>query len=221
MLLILMGILGQMQSASGQGLPEACYRLAVARPGLQPIPGVSWSAIERLEGEVVALLASQNSSAEIDQRLTEAREQDSLVFDAALARVVVSVRRSGTAIAAKAGDQYWRVHGVARAILAASDLEGDYSRRHLALAAIRQVMAADEQALVMSYACDAAWQLTAFRADPRYAEAWLHTPEYYWPADAKEVILEAQRLLKASAYSSESESLVSGHVPPCIGFQRE
>src|SRR5690606_24954232 len=131
MLLILMGILGQMQSASGQGLPEACYRLAVARPGLQPIPGVSWSAIERLEGEVVALLASQNSSAEIDQRLTEAREQDSLVFDAALARVVVSVRRSGTAIAAKAGDQYWRVHGVARAILAASDLEGDYSRRHL------------------------------------------------------------------------------------------
>jgi hypothetical protein len=135
-------------------------------------------------------------------RLRALWSRDSSALAVALVEASVDPVLYGWAWAATASAYYLDLSGHATPVLRALSEVPDAGRRALGLSMIRRLSAPWHQAVVFRVACDAAWQLTPFVANRKYAERWLRQAPVGWPVDALGVLQEAERLSGGEARSA-------------------
>lgn len=209
------------QTAHPDRLPEACYTLAgqsAAQAGTGP---GAWVEIARLKDALAEIFRGSLTGPDRAMALDRLAALHPDATRAALAEIVVTARDFGIGMSYEAALQYSRLSGEGAPLVLALERSGDASRRVIALSAIRHLPREEDQRQVLSYACDAAWQLLAFKAEPRYAQVWRQTPEEMWPVEARDVIAYAHELLKGSRWEAVAGELVAHYVPPDIGFESQ
>lgn len=218
--LVLLASLGG-RPGHGQALPAACYDGALRWVTIPLALTTPLGTLLDMESAVTEVAGSALVAPEQRDALLRLRNSNANAFDVVLARVTVNAMRHGSEIAGWAAARYEELSSGPTPMLVMLEREGDFARRGLALGAVRGVLSDTEQQVVFRYACDAGWQLAAFAADPGYAGSWLAAPGYSWPADAKQVVMEAARLLAGGRFEPEIRQLVAKSIPAGIEFQRD
>jgi hypothetical protein len=182
----------------GISMDQACLHVvATVESSASAFDAAPLGQFELIGADLDTLLASVESMKAIGQRV----RSDSLwityrpAFESQLSDRVADAYKYGIGYARAAAGIYHEVSARPGPMLAAL-LEGNSeTRRSIGLAAINGPLTADESAVVLRFACDAAWALGALRDDERYARMALYGPELQWPIESKRTLMEAYRLL--------------------------
>ncbi len=185
-------------SARAQTVPPECTAaLRRSTSESYPVPSVLKSAEDLGLDTILPRLRAvmRHTALRIPDSLAAVWKADSADVEAGLATIIVNELWYGSEIAQEAAEIYRSFSGRSGPILTALMQGYDVERRELALSAITALQDEHDGETVLSLACDAAWQLTAFTADPSYAKEWRWKRGAYWAAEAKWTIKDAVRLL--------------------------
>ncbi len=205
-------------AAQAQGLPRACYEIAASVPQLPNPPRPTIEFQERLFRSVAPSAPTPYArTAAPPERLDSLWAADSGMAALALAQLISDPIRFPLELRSPAAARYAKLSGAPFPILYVAAGIMDPRVWELALRSIRRPLAPNEETLVFFWACNAAWELTAFGADTLFAKAWRANPETLWPADAVGLIRAATPLIRGPL-APAMQALLRSHVPDSIPF---
>ena len=201
-----------------QTLPGECYRVAASRPGLPYPPPLPLGFQDSLRSAIASSTAAADPKPPADPDPVNTLWAGNPSMTAlALAVLVSDPPRFPLELRNAAAARYAELSGAPYPILYVASGIMDQRVWEEALRLIRRPLSATEETLVFFWACNAGWQLTAFRADTLFATAWRAHPATLWPADAAGLIRVAAPLIRGPL-SSAMQALLHSSVPDSLPF---